>query len=146
PSTEESLGVMKSLTFDPDSTVILHEEIKGSSGGTGTANIVSWEPQRYEIDVYMQGAGFLVLSEAWYPPGWHATVDGENVQILRANHTFQAIALGDGNHKVIVEFNANSFSMGLALSRGLFWLIILLLIGYAIYGKRDLIMEKFGKS
>lgn len=145
-TNDDTFNTMKSLTFNPDSAVILHEQMEFESGGRGTANIVTWDPQRYEIDVTMEGDGFLVLSEAWYPPGWHATVDGEVVSILRANHTFQAIHLTDGSHKVIIDFNANTFSMGLALSKGLFTLILLLLIGYAVNGKKDLIMEKIGKS
>ena len=143
---EQTFGILQSADFNPDSSVILHDDISVQGGGTGTAVVTSWEPQRYEIDVDMAGEGFLVLSEAWYPPGWHASVGGEEVPILRANHTFQAIQLTDGKHKVVVEFSARTFSMGLMLSRGLFYLILLALIGNALYVNRNSLMERFSKS
>ena len=143
---EETFKLLQTPGFSPDSTVILHETPNIAGGGSGSAVVTNWEPQKYEIDVSMSGDGFLVLSEAWYPPGWHATLDGEEVPIHRANHTFQMIEVPDGDHKVVVDFSARTFSIGLALSRGLFYLIILTLVGYALYMNREVLKEKLGRS
>lgn len=143
---EETFDLMRTMDVNPDSTVILHEAVEPIRGGSGDVTITNWEPQKYEMDVRIEGEGYLVISEVWYPPGWHATVDGEPVPILRANHTFQAIKLGDGDHKVVIDFSAKTFSRGLALSRGLFYLILIALIGHALYVNRSTLKERFSKK
>jgi uncharacterized membrane protein YfhO len=56
-----------------------------------------------------------VLSEVYYP-GWQATVDGEEVQVLRANYAFRAVALSPGKHVVKMTFEPWTWQMGLAIS------------------------------
>jgi hypothetical protein len=143
---EETFEIIQSPGFNPDSTVILHKDGEYLGGGRGTVEIISWEPQNYTMNVQMQGDGFLVLSEAWYPPGWRASLDGEEVPLLQANHTFQAIEVPNGVHQVIVDFSSTTFSRGLALSRGLFYLMIALLIGNSLYVNREFIREKIRRS
>jgi len=146
-SKEKTFELIKSETYDPAKTVILHEPFLAMGDGAGgTVEIRSWTPQRYEIDVSMAGPGLLCLSEAWYPPGWKATVDGNEVSILRANHTFQAIPLASGRHAVEFTFNSNTFSLGVALSKGLFALVILLLLGNLAYQYRSQILALIRKD
>ncbi|MCF7824323.1 MAG: YfhO family protein [Candidatus Marinimicrobia bacterium] len=143
---EKTFEILQSDSFDVGKTVILHELIPDmEKGNGGTAKITSWQPQRYEIEVSMEGPGFLCLSEAWYPPGWSATVDGSDVDILRANHTFQAVPLSSGQHLVVFSFESKKFAAGVALSRSIFGLIILLLLGNALYQNKAQILNKFRK-
>jgi len=146
-SREKTFELFKSGTFDPAEIVILHKPLEDwQAGSGGTAKITGWEPQRYEIDVTTAGPGLLYLSEAWYPPGWKATVDGESVSILRANHTFQAIPLTPGEHKVVFAFSSSTFSRGVALSKGLFILVLVLLIGNLAYQNKTQLMALIRKK
>ena len=45
------------------------------AGSGGEAQIVSYEPERVEIEATSRGPGLLVLSDLHYP-GWKAEVDG----------------------------------------------------------------------
>jgi hypothetical protein len=73
------------------------------------------DPNRLEVDLKAPGAGWLVLSDVWYP-GWRAWVDGRPVQILRANFLFRAIRVEPGDRQVIFTFQPFSFWLGLGLS------------------------------
>lgn len=40
-----------------------------------------------------------------YSSGWNATVDGKNVEILRANNVFMAIKLPRGHHDIVLSYS-----------------------------------------
>jgi uncharacterized membrane protein YfhO len=89
--------------------------------------------------VYKYAAGsdrLAVFSEIYYPNGWHATVDGEPVDLIRANWTFRAALLPAGEHEVVMTFLPDSYRKGAAVSRassiGLL-LLLLLSLGMAFF-------------
>lgn len=55
------------------------------------------------IEVDSDEAGFVVLNDVWHP-WWQATVDGQQVEILKANVLFRAVPVPAGRHKVMFEF------------------------------------------
>ena len=67
--------------------------------------------------------GYLVILQADYP-GWHAYVDGQEVEIETVNQCFMGIPLEKGNHKVELKFVPVDFYVGLAVT-GLFWIALL---------------------
>jgi hypothetical protein len=79
------------------------------------------------IDLVVPGPGYLVLAYTYYP-GWRATVDGQPVQILRANYAFMALPLEPGRHQVILRYQPFSWKLG-ALVSGM---SVLLIIGMAM--------------
>lgn len=59
--------------------------------------------------------GYLLLSELWYP-GWRALVDGEPVEIHRANAIFQVLKLASGRHRIELEYRPGAYVWGLRIS------------------------------
>ena len=57
----------------------------------------------------------LVLSEVYYP-AWKAYVDGERVQIYRADHLLRAIPVPNGEHTVELRYESWSLRVGVAVS------------------------------
>jgi len=53
----------------------------------------------------------LVFVEAAYP-GWHATIDGKETPIYRANNAFQAILMSPGDHSVVFTFRSRMVVLG----------------------------------
>ena len=72
-----------------------------------------------------------VFSEIWYPDGWHATVDGEPIGLLRADWTLRAALLPAGEHELVMTFLPESYRVGALVSAiaslGLLLLLVLLL-------------------
>ena len=75
----------------------------------------------------MPQPGYLVLAYTDYP-GWHATVDGQPVEILRANYAFMALPLEPGRHRVILRYQPFSWKFGALISA----IAVLLVIGMAM--------------
>jgi hypothetical protein len=67
------------------------------------AQIVSWSPDRVEIEVDSLQPGILVLHEAYYP-GWFVEVDGQPARLLRANVLFRGVEVSEGRHNVVFRF------------------------------------------
>ena len=64
------------------------------------------------LDVTASAPAMLVLSEVWYP-GWQATVNGEAVDILRANGALRALPVPAGDSMVTLDFVPSSWRYGL---------------------------------
>ena len=49
-----------------------------------------------------------LFSEVYYPHGWKVTIDGEPVEMLRANYTLRALPVPAGEHVVKFQFDPTS--------------------------------------
>jgi hypothetical protein len=85
------------------------------AGENGTAQPVSWTPERRELIVHSDEGGRFVLLEQFFP-GWNTTVDGNVVRTERWNGTFQAITVPAGRHRVVFSFRPRSLWAGAVLS------------------------------
>jgi uncharacterized membrane protein YfhO len=53
-----------------------------------------------------------VFSEIFYDKGWTATVNGQEIPIIRANYLLRALPLKAGNYEVDFKFEPQSYSLG----------------------------------
>ncbi|HEX7593489.1 MAG TPA: YfhO family protein, partial [Anaerolineae bacterium] len=63
-----------------------------------------------------------------YYPGWRAWVDDREVDVLRADSLFRAVALSGGAHRVRLLYDPASFKIG----AGLFMLTALALVAWGV--------------
>ena len=77
----------------------------------------------------LDGDGLLVLTEQSFP-GWTATVDGEETEVVTANAIFRAVPLEAGEHEVVFRYRPTSAFVGAAVSL-VAWLAI---VGAAVVG------------
>jgi hypothetical protein len=122
---DEALQLMQTEGFDPAKTVVMMGD-GGNEGKSDRANrlpisqslvpsIVSYAPEQAVIDVEAPQPGYLVLTDAYYP-GWTATVDGQPVEIERADIMFRAVKIPAGQHRVELRYQPPSFTLGLLIS------------------------------
>ena len=117
-SRREALERLLQAEFPFGSTVILEEpRIVNRMGvsGAGVAKTLEYQNRRVRCAVTAKMPGFMVLLDSYYP-GWHAYLDGREVQILRANYAFRAVEIPAGTHEVEFRYRPQSFSIGLALT------------------------------
>lgn len=69
--------------------------------------------------------GWLVASERFaYFPGWKASIEGKNVDILKADNAISAVHLNGEHGKLVFEYKPNSYRMGKVISSSAFILIL----------------------
>ncbi len=114
--------------FDPATTVVLEsgQPLDQEPAFPSEAQVVRYEPKVLEIEVNAGAEGYLFLSDPFYP-GWRAEVDGQKVELLRADYAFRAVAVPAGRHQVTMAFRPVSWYLGLGIS--LLTVLILLVVG-----------------
>lgn len=75
-----------------------------------------------------------LFSEVYYPKGWQITIDGQPVEMLRANYTLRALPIPAGQHTVEFRFDPPSIKVtdGIAYAA----LIIMLISGSLLIYRR----------
>jgi hypothetical protein len=73
------------------------------------ADILSWSPDRLEIEVQSDQPGVVIAHEIYYP-GWVAEIDGQPARILRTNMLFRGVEVSEGRHVVVFRFEPFSLT------------------------------------
>ena len=116
----ERLKILAEGPWDPEYTVILESYPKvappdPTKPRAGKARVLSKRPGFYELEAECDAPALLVLSEAYYP-GWSATVDGRETEVVPANHLIQTIWLPKGKHLVRFEYRSRWLPLGFVVA------------------------------
>jgi uncharacterized membrane protein YfhO len=76
---------------------------RSAAAAVGSARLVRYANTEIIVEVDAQSDSLLVLNDVWHP-WWRATVDGADIEILRANVIFRAVAVLPGKHTVRFTF------------------------------------------
>jgi hypothetical protein len=131
---QQVLDLLRDPEFDPSQTVILdHGEELAAVARESRANVISYDPERVQVQVTLDHPGYLVLTDTYYP-GWKVTVDGEPAPILRADLYFRAVPLPDGEHKVNFHYQPSSVQLGcsLSLAAWVLWMLVIIVTSICI--------------
>ena len=129
----DALTRLRRGDFDPHQTVLLNTAPKTTPAPDSTAQATLVKYSLHEIVVETQSSSpqILVLSDNYYPIGWHAYLDGQPVETLLANYAFRGVEVPDGKHRVEFRYASRAFAAGTGLSLGALAVIAaLLLIGW----------------
>ncbi len=127
-----AFDALHATDFDPTATVILekgdvvlsadckHNPVcagrpQGGAPSPHTLSIVAYSRNRVALDVTTEAAGYLVLSDMFFP-GWEAFLDGQPVPLLRADYAFRAVLVPAGTHQVTMVFHPPGWLSGVAVS------------------------------
>ena len=92
----------------------------------------SYAPNRLVYNYSAAVDRLAVFSEIFYPDGWHATVDGQPLELFRAYWTLRSALLPAGEHEVEMYFLPDSYRTGAMVSRiASIFLYLLLLVSLA---------------
>ena len=101
-----------------------------------TIKLTNYEPNHLIYETSSPKEGVVVFSEIFYP-GWQATIDGQPIDIARANYILRAVNVPAGKHTIEMRFDPKSLHVteGIAYS-GLALLIIGAIAGLWIYCRK----------
>ena len=129
----EAKEQLTSPDWNPEEIVILQgdPEITESPVACTDASVrtTSSRSTRYQYQVISTGDCFLVVAHTWYP-GWKASLDGQTVELYRANLAFQAVYIPSGGGDVTLSYTPR----GTGISAGISFLSIFLTFILIVFG------------
>jgi Bacterial membrane protein YfhO len=113
-----ALATLVDPHFDFRREILLAEGLPphaAEAGSAGEARVVSYLPDRVQIDVSARRAAVVILLDS-FDPGWQAWVDGRPAHVLRANLAFRAVPVPAGEHRVELRYRPRAIVLGFAIS------------------------------
>lgn len=136
-SPEAALAELWNPDFDPAHTAILEQALPNISAPQQARveqTLASMHKLAYAYE--SDTAALLVLSEVYYPAGWKAFVDGEEIPIYPTNYILRGLPVPAGAHTVELRFEPESYRLSIKLSLAGLILTLLALIAGVIWQLR----------
>lgn len=113
---ENQAEVLESLKtdFDPSETAFIAGELSSQvlSDTTASVEITEYNANQIKAEITRSEPGFLVLGEIWYPPGWKATLNGEEIPVVRTNYILRGFEIPSGSHVLEMRLEPVWYSAG----------------------------------
>lgn len=95
----------------------------------GSIKLTEYHPGYWKYESSNTGAGFAVFSEIHYPKGFKVTIDGEEVDMLRANYILRALVVPAGDHTIEFRFEPRIYTIGSGIMQVMSILVVLIFLG-----------------
>ncbi len=100
-----------------------------AADSTAQIQLKSYQPNELVYSYSTNEERLAVFSEIYYPHGWKATIDGEEISILQADYVLRAAMLPAGNHEIVFKFEPEVIQTGSTITIASGGILLLLLIG-----------------
>ena len=103
-------------TIDNKSTAVIDASEfnvgAGSLSANGSIRLEEYHPGYWKYQTSNTGNGVAVFSEIYYPKGFEVTIDGQPVEMMRANYILRALEVPAGEHTIEFRFAPAIYSYG----------------------------------
>jgi hypothetical protein len=142
PDRSAVLSRIADDSFDPsDSVVFAAEDVapnletSGQPGGTFQVDTLDSDPDSFRLRTQFSQNGWLVLSQT-YDSAWRASVDGEDVGVLRGDDELQVVPVPAGEHTVKMTFSPTDYIWGRRITEASLGLTALAVVVYLVWYRR----------
>ena len=153
PTHDDEIGLIASADLrataiigsdfkDAVSNVILSgaKDLDGAED-TDTIELTYYSPNELHYHYTASSDRPVVFSEIYYPKGWHASVDGKDLPLFRADWIFRGAVLPEGEHDIVMRFDPKVYpvseSVSAASSITLLLLVVAAVAGMVFFKKKE---------
>jgi hypothetical protein len=126
------LEAIRDGTFHPREVAFLEQQpdfTVDPPGEASHAEVSDFGLHHITLDVRSEGDQFLVLSEVYYPAGWHAYLNGRETDILKTNYFMRGMVIPPGEHTLEMVFRPSTFYTGKRLSMITNGIVVIFAVG-----------------
>lgn len=114
---EATWARLRESSFDPRETAVLPEPLDVpvtsiDSSSTAEVSLEHYEPEEIRWSVRTDAPRLFVASEVYYPAGWNAYLDGEQVPIHRVDYLLRGVPVPEGEHTLVMRFEPKADRYG----------------------------------
>jgi uncharacterized membrane protein YfhO len=115
------------------------DEINVSADSSASAEVILYDNHTIEIQSSRSSDGFMVIGEIYYPKGWKAYLDGEEIPIIKTNYALRGIQVPAGEHTIRMEFKPASYVVGSKIdwASNLIQFGLLAFLGFSLFRERS---------
>ncbi len=133
-SADEEIAALGEI--DPASTAVIRDDWAGKWTGysreesVGKIELTAYAPDKLKFRSESPVEQPAIFSDIYYPKGWKAYLDGNQIEIKRVNYILRGLMVPAGNHTIEFKFEPQSFYTArvLAIIGGIIILILLVLL------------------
>ncbi|MDR2423846.1 MAG: YfhO family protein [Prevotellaceae bacterium] len=133
-SADEEIAAL--ADFDPRRTAVIDKSFETDAlknlsfvaDSVSSIKLVEYNPNKLIYETNTLSEKLAVLSEIYYPKGWHAYIDGKEIPIWRANYVLRTILVPEGKHTVELRFAPSSYHLTESLSKIAYILLLALIV------------------
>ena len=103
---------------------------------SASIRLVEHTPKHLRYESRSSGSGLAVFSEIYFP-GWIATIDSQEAEVIRVDYILRGLEIPAGEHTIEFTFKPKAFTVGNKVTTASSWLIVLLLVGSIVWSFRD---------
>ncbi|MEX2478149.1 MAG: YfhO family protein [Gracilimonas sp.] len=104
------------LDFSQTALVETSKNITSTTDSTSSIQVTNYTGPEVSLKIERDKPGFLVLSEIYYPAGWIAELNGEEIPIYKTNYILRGFEIPSGEHQLKLRFEPSSYSIGVTLA------------------------------
>lgn len=138
---EDSDAEIKALNnFDPSKTAIIDKRYKKYLEGftpqedtLANIELIEYTPDRLTYNYQSSKKQLAVFSEIYYPEGWNAYINGEELPYFRVNYVLRGMVLPKGENTITFEFRPKSYYTGKRIASISSIIVVILILGVAFY-------------
>lgn len=101
-----------------------------------TVAVTEYTPHRVKLQVHTSKPSFVVLSDAYYKPGWEALDNGIVTPIYQVNGFVRGIYVKPGDHVIQFDYVGKAERLGENVATLSHFLVLGLVIGAYLYERR----------
>ncbi|MFT4050896.1 MAG: YfhO family protein [Microbacterium sp.] len=118
-----------------EDVVILDAAGPAGEGTEATLEVIEDEGDLIQVAVDAAGGGYLVVADSMQR-GWVVTIDGEEAELVDADHAFAGVYVPAGEHEVSFTYRGSGVGAGLVISAAAAAVIIGVLVFTAFRNRR----------
>ena len=100
--------------------------------------LTEYEPNSLTYHTQNPSDGVAVFSEVYYPDGWQVTIDGQPVELARADYVLRTLYVPAGSHTIQMTFDPQSIHVTEAVAYGALILLLIATIAViSVYIKKN---------
>ena len=117
--TDKVLETLSAPAFSPRKHVVLDDALSDQITAQGSTNArfynAQFDTHKISFTTQTSHRTLATISQTWYPC-WRATLNGDDVPLWPANHSFMAVEVPPGTHQIALHYEDSQFEIGRSIS------------------------------
>ena len=150
-NANEEIEALKTLNTEKEVVIDIRykdylNSFRPNPDSTASISLTEYLPNKFVYNSKSNIEQLAVFSEIYYPKGWHAYIDGTEVEYIRLNYLLRGLRIPEGDHKVEFVFKPQSYYTGGKIATASSIILLFVLLGALAFSFKDSVLPNKQKA